>query len=285
MSTDSAHFTLPTEHFTIEGRSRAGQETWFRIRELGLGLDIGRGPEALMSSVKIFVTHAHLDHAAGIPFYAGQRKLNRLGPSRVYIPAEAAEDYRALMAIHERLEGALYDTEIVGLAPGNVTEVGRNHFVRTHRATHRVPANAYEVVERRHRLKPEFVGMSGERIAQLRHDGVAVMDEVQVPLLFYTGDTDRGILEQCDALFRAEVLMMECSYIADGHQEPAAKYRHIHFDDIAEFAERFENKIILLTHFSRRYAREEIRDELRRRCPAVLRDRIRLAFPPPHQTL
>ena len=73
--------------------------------------------------------------------------------------------------------------------------------------------------------------------------------------------------------------MIECSFVADGHQDRAATYRHIHFDDIAEFADRFRNQMIVLTHFSRRYSREEIHDELRRRCPAVLRDRIRLALP------
>ena len=103
--------------------------------------------------------------------------------------------------------------------------------------------------------------------------------------LFYTGDTDRGILESNDALFKAEVLIMECSFVADGHQERAARYRHIHFDDIAEFANRFENRLIVLTHFSRRYSRGEIRDEIRRRCPAILRDRLRLALPEPFQRL
>ena len=32
---DKELFTLKTPHFTIEGRSRAGHETWFRIRDVG----------------------------------------------------------------------------------------------------------------------------------------------------------------------------------------------------------------------------------------------------------
>jgi len=110
-----------------------------------------------------------------------------------------------------------------------------------------------------------------------------VTEEYRRPLLFYTGDTDRGILETNEALYRAEVLMIECSFLVDGHQERAARYRHIHFDDIAGFAERFENQLVILTHFSRRYGRAEIRDEIARRCPAVLRDRLRLALPEPYQ--
>ena len=37
---------------------------------------------------------------------------------------------------------------------------------------------------------------------------------------------------------------IECSFLAEGHQERAAKYRHIHLDDIADFADRFENQLI-----------------------------------------
>src|SRR5512146_2751681 len=106
---DKEFFTLHTEHFTIEGRSRAGHETWFRVRELGVSLDIGRCPDPVISMPDVFITHAHLDHAVGIPFYAGQRRLQRLPGGNVYVPAEAAEDFRALMAIHEKLEDVDYE--------------------------------------------------------------------------------------------------------------------------------------------------------------------------------
>jgi ribonuclease Z len=187
------------------------------------------------------------------------------------------------MALHSKLEDTDYDIEIVGVAPGDVVPIGKGHEVRGHRATHRVAARAYELLEVRHRLRSEFAGR--EDIGDLRRSGASVSEEFRQPLLFYTGDTDRGILETNDALFRADVLMIECSFVMNGHQERAARYRHIHFDDIAEFAPRFENSMIVLTHFSRRYSRGEIHDEIRRRCPAVLRDRLRLALPEPFQRL
>ena len=282
---DKDFVTIPTEHFTIEGRSRAGHETWFRVRELGVALDIGRCPDAVVSMPHIFVTHAHLDHALGIPFYAGQRHLQRIAGGQVYVPSESADDFRALMALHAKLEDTEYDIEIVGVGEDDVVRIGRNHKVRGHRATHRVAARAFEFLETRHHLKKEFDGASPGELARLRHDGVAVADESDHSLLFYTGDTDRGILEANDRIFESDVLMIECSFVADGHQDRAAKYRHIHFDDIADFADRFANRMIVLTHFSRRYSRDQIRDTLRRRCPAVLRDRIRLALPHPFTTL
>ncbi|HEX9459214.1 MAG TPA: MBL fold metallo-hydrolase [Thermoanaerobaculia bacterium] len=288
--TDKDFVTIDTPHFCIEGRSRAGHETWFRVRELNAAFDIGRCPDQLVATPHIFVTHAHLDHAVGIPFYAGQRQLHRMTGGRVYVPADAAEGMREIMTIYERITGASFDeVEVIGLAVGDVVPLGRTHEVRAHRAMHRVAANAYEVIELRHRLRDEFIGREEREITELRHSGVTVTEEWRRSMLFYTGDTDRGILEQSDAedgaLFKSEVLMIECSFITTGHEERAAKYRHIHFDDIAAFAGRFKNETIVLTHFSRRYSRTEIHDEIRRRCPAVLRERIRLALPEPYQRL
>jgi len=280
---DKDFFTLSTERFTIEGRSRAGHETYFRIRDLGVMLDLGRGPDLAVGVSNIFITHAHLDHAVGIPFYAGQRQLHGTAGGRVYVPAEAAEGFRDILRAYERLTNTyLEEVEVIGVAPGDVVRLGRTHEVHVHPATHRVAANAYEFIEVRHRLKDGFEHLTQEEIHQRRAE---VIEEYRWPLLFYTGDTDRGILERTEALYRAEVLMIECSFIVDGHQERAAKYRHIHFDDIAEFAERFRNDVVVLTHFSRRYGRAEIRDEIARRCPAVLRERVRLALPEPYQRL
>ena len=283
--TDKDFFTLHTEHLTIEGRSRAGHETYFRVRELGVGLDVGRGPDILVHVPHIFITHAHLDHAVGIPFYAGQRHLQGMHGGTVYLPDESADDVRGILALYEKMAGTRFDIDVRGVAIGEEIRFSRTHAVRAHAASHRVAARAYEFFEVRHHLREELLDLDESEIAKLRREGMQVDEEYRRSLLFYTGDTDRGLLETCDAAFRAEVLMIECSFILDGHQDRAAKYRHIHIDDIAEFAAKFENELIVLTHFSRRYSREEIRDAIRRRLPHALRDRVRLALPEAFQKL
>jgi ribonuclease Z len=289
---DKDQFTLATPHFTLEGRSRAGHETWFRIRELGMAFDIGRCPDMVVSMPHVFISHAHLDHAAGIAFYAGQRHLQQLDGGTIHVPVEAAEDIRALLAIQARLTGAPLSAAlssdgvtIVGVAVGEEVAVGRRHVVRGHAASHRVAARAYELIERRHHLREELAGASGELIARLRHEGAPIEEEYRRSLFFYTGDTDRGLLESGDAVYRAEVLLIECSFVQDGHQDRAAKYRHIHIDDIADFADRFENELIILTHFSRRYSHEDIRRGVKKRLPVSLHERVRLALPEPWQRL
>ena len=254
---DKDFFALQTPRFRIEGRSRSGHETFFRIRELGIALDVGRCPDLVVSAPQVFITHAHVDHCAGMAFYAAQRHLQRMPLGRLYVPDEAAGGVRELLALHERLANTHFDrTEVLGLGLGDVVPIPRGRDVVVHRASHRVPTNAYEI-----------------------------RDAGGAPLLFYTGDTDRGIFERCAAMFRAEVLIVECSFVADGDQARAVKYKHVHFDDIAEVAERFENRMVVLSHFSRRYARSQIREEIARRCPAVLRDRLWLALPEPYQRI
>jgi ribonuclease Z len=283
--TDKDFFTLRTERFTIEGRSRAGHETFFRVRELGVALDIGRCPDLIVPMQHVFITHTHLDHAAGIAFYAGQRALQQLDRGVIYVPAEVAEDVRALLVLQAKLTGAEFHVDVAGLAPGDEVPLGRTHVVRAHQAPHRVAARAWEIIELRHHLRPELAGLSGEEIAGLRRAHVPVDEQHRSPLLFYTGDTDRGILESSAALFSAKILMIECSFLAEGHQDRAARYRHIHIDDIAEFASRFENEVIVLTHFSRRYSNGEILEGARRRLPHAIHDRIRLGLPEPWQRL
>ena len=102
-----------------------------------------------------------------------------------------------------------------------------------------------------------------------------VSEPVESSILFYTGDTDRRIFETCDALFRAEVLLIECSFTWDEDRDRAEKYAHIHLGDLAEVAERFENKLVVLTHFSLRDSREEIEREVRARLPQALLERVR----------
>lgn len=285
MHADKEHFQLQTPHFLIEGRSRAGHETYFRVRDLGIGLDIGRGPDALLSMQHIFVTHLHIDHAAGIAFYAGQRRLQSLPVGTIYVPEEAAEDVRALLSLHEKLTGAPFDAAVRGVAVGEEVRIGRGLLVRAHAAPHRIAARAWEFIEERHHLRPQLAGLDPAEIVGRRRAGEQVDEDYRRPILFYTGDTDRGLLERSDAVFAAEVLMIECSFVADGHRDRAARYRHIHIDDIADFADRFQNEIIVLTHFSRRYSNDEIRETVRRRLPQSLHERIRLGLPERWQRL
>jgi ribonuclease Z len=283
MRAHSSDLTTRLEHdrLSIEGKSIAGNETYFRIREIGIALDIGRCPDFLVPVSHVFVTHAHLDHSLGIPYYWAQRKLQKLDSGRIYVPAETVEDYRNLISVYERLQNTTYQSDIAGMRAGDEAQVGRGLFVRAHEASHSIPARAWEVLERRGRLRVKFRQLPPEEIRRRRLAGEDLIEDREISRVFYTGDTDRRILERGGALFESKILMIECSFTAEGDESRAAEYAHIHLEDLLEFSGDFQNEIVFLTHFSLRDRPDEIVDRIRRRFPSHLRERVRLAFPEP----
>jgi ribonuclease Z len=146
---------------------------------------------------------------------------------------------------------------------------------------HLVPTVGYLFSEVRKKLVDDLVGRAEEEIAALRQAGAEVTRREEIPLLAYPGDCAPEIFDAAPELFRARVLLIECSFLGEDDRERARKYDHIHLDDIAERAAMFENEAIVLTHFSMRYRPEEIIQALRT-LPAQIADRV-TAFLPPMQ--
>lgn len=281
MSIESDLFSLRVGELTLEGRSRAGNETWIRIPELGIALDAGRGPDALIGVARILISHAHPDHFAGIPFLASQRALQNLEPATVWLPAESRDAAADLMRAHERLEQCRYPLELVGASPGDRFPLRRNLEARAHRAPHRIPALAWELVERRTKLRPEFRHLPGEVLAEMRVARPEILEERFISKLFYSGDADAGLFETAPAVFDSEIAVIECTYVLPEDRERAGRWGHLHVDEIFERADQFSAGTIVMMHFSLRNRVEDIHREISSRCPEVLRDRVRLALAEP----
>ena len=52
----------------LRGMSVAGRETWFHFPTLGFAFDLGRSPWELVPVPHVFLSHAHLDHGAGLAY-------------------------------------------------------------------------------------------------------------------------------------------------------------------------------------------------------------------------
>src|SRR5947209_3389824 len=77
--------------FTIEGWSRAAVQSYWRIPELKVGFDLGGQPWDFMGTPTWFVSHTHLDHVAALPVYVARRRMMKMDPPTVYVPAESLE--------------------------------------------------------------------------------------------------------------------------------------------------------------------------------------------------
>ncbi len=243
----------------IEGVSIAGHESFYKLPTLRTLLEFGRAPEDVLGYATVCVSHGHLDHIAGLAHFASRRRLQDLPTARIFVPAEAAADVAQWVDACERLERISYAIDVVPVSPGERFGLRKDLELTILPGRHRVPTVGYLFSEVRHKLRPELVGRDGSNIAALRASGQEVTRREEVPLLAYPGDCGAGIFDACPELFRARVLLLECSFLDPEDRERAREYGHIHLDDILERAQRFENEAIVLTHFSQRYTPDEIR--------------------------
>jgi ribonuclease Z len=262
---------------TIEGYSRAAVQSYWRIPELKVGFDLGAQPWDFMGTPTWLVTHTHLDHVAALPVYVARRRMMKMEPPTIYLPAEAVEDVRRLLLVMQRLDRGRMVCQLNGVTPGQEIALSREHVVTAFGTTHTIPSVGYLVWERRNKLKPEYHGLTGDQIRDLRLAGTAVTQEVRTPILAYTGDTSPAGLDGCPAAFHAKVLITELSFIRPNHRrEKIHKFGHMHLDDLLERAERFKNELIICAHFSTRYHPQEVRKLLDAKLPESLRSRVKL---------
>src|SRR5262245_35970821 len=262
---------------TIEGWSRAAVQSYWRIPELKLGFDLGAQPWDFMGTPNWFVSHTHLDHVAALPVYVARRRMMKMDPPTVYVPAESFDDVKKLMVIMHRLDRGRQLAEVKGVAAGDEIELSREHVVSAFDTVHTIPSRGYIVWERRNKRKDEFVGLPGEKIRDLKLSGVAITREVRIPLVAYTGDTAPAGLDKNPPCFDAKILITEMSFIRASHRrDKIHKFGHMHLDDFIERAAQFKNELIVAAHFSTRYHPNEVRKLLDVKLPAELKAKMKL---------
>ena len=262
---------------TVEGYSRAAVQSYWRIPELKIGFDLGAHPWDFMGTPSWMITHTHLDHVAALPVYVARRRMMKMEPPLIYLPAEAIEDVRRLLLVMQRLDRGRMICQLHGVSPGDEFELSREHVVTVFGTTHTIPSVGYLVWERRNKLKEEYHGLPGDKIRDLRLSGVQVTHEVRTPLVAYTGDTSPAGLDKNPALFDAKILITELSFIRPNHRrEKIHKFGHMHLDDFIERADRFNNELIICAHFSTRYHPQEVKRLLEAKIPPKLWQKMKL---------
>lgn len=210
-----------------------------------------------------------------MPYVLSQRTRHQGAATRVHCPEAIVGDLEALIRAAERLEGTAYDFELAGLAPGDRVRVGRDLLVEAFATDHVVPSLGYHLLRGKRRLLDRYRGLPGAEIAALRAAGTPTEEVVEELALSYCGDTGNAVFDLEPRLFESGVLVVECTFLGAERRERAARYKHLHLEDLAERRERFANRAIVLHHLSRRHRTAELRSEVERLVPE-LADRIHL---------
>lgn len=225
----------------------------------------------------VFISHFHLDHYFGLPIYISQRWLAGMPPGNIHVPANGFKQLQNILDRISALDSSKnWSYQLTPVQVGDAIPFRRNLIAHILPSEHNVPAVSYLICEVRKKLKPEYRNLPGSDIEALKHAGVEITREVQLPLMAYLGDTCRIPLDAHPLLKQCNLLICECTFVTPEHQERAKRTMHLHLDMLPPLLAQFESEHIVLMHFSRRYTPELIQRQVFKRLPASEHSRVQL---------
>lgn len=246
----------------VQGFSVAGEQTVVHIPELEVAFDAGFCPRVLVPCPSIALSHAHMDHIGGLPYWFSQRYFQRLPAGKVHCHRAIVQPLLNMMKGWVDLECQQTPHEVIGMEDGEEVLLKPNIWLRAIEVRHTVPALGFVVIERRNKLKPEFADLPADVLREAKVRGETITRPIDIPLVAYTGDTLMGPHLLRDEFRQAQTVVTECTFFDPEHRDRAATGMHLHVEDIRELLQAWSARDVVVVHLSRRtmlsYARKRL---------------------------
>jgi ribonuclease Z len=243
----------------ILGESVSGVGTCLTIPELGVVLDCGVVTNESLRYQSLLITHGHVDHTHGIIRHAQLRMLSGRSPTQVYCPETLVAALVELKVAWEKIQGGRkINVTIIGVGLDEVVTLPNGVMFSPFRTHHVVPSQGYMFSAVRKKLKSALSGVPQETIRSMVLNGQEVTDKQVIPVLAYTGDSRATVLDENEYLYDVETLITECTYLDASKEQSASRWGHTNINDLSSRAGKFNNKRVILTHFSAAYSDQDI---------------------------
>ena len=260
--------------YHVVGYSVGGEESVVQVPELNVCFDIGRAPYFALTSDVVCITHAHMDHLAGLGYYLSQRYFQGMQPGTVLLPREIERGVDNLLRSWREVERQGTPYTLVPMSAGQLYEVRRDFGIRAYQTHHGGPSLGYGLISIREKLKPELMGTPGPELVAMKKAGQEIQYRVEVPLVVYLGDTTIGpVFDQPDVQ-QAETLITECTFYDPEHRSKSKAGRHLHVEQLAEVFPKLANKNVIVTHLTRRTSIRRAKHLLRKKIGEEAMSRV-----------
>ena len=260
--------------FTLAGYSVAGEESVILAPELDCAFDIGKCPREALTVNHVLLSHGHMDHSAGLPYYFAQRDFQGVAVGTALVPADLVAPLERLMAAWGSVDGHVPPHRFVGVRAGEDYEIRRGLLARAFDTRHLPNSLGFAVVDVRQKLKDEFLGLTGPQIVELKNKGVEITRRVEFPLVAFLGDTAAADYARLPYVANARALLIECTFFDEDHISRARAGKHMHVHDLPKVLEGMTCERIILIHVTRRTNMAAARAMLRKALPANVLERI-----------